>query len=291
MPDSTFKHFLFSSAITAPFVLGHQSGGPLSAADLTDGDPVVEPDLVTELCSRSHELVYLMVSSNEELLASSGIVSTALFLVLSFRVNRAIGRWAEGRKRFGELIADVRALALGAQSYFVPEQRRAAVDVGLLSFAFARSCELHLRCEGDAKVAATLGPVLRELDPDHHPAGLNALLAAPNRPGHLIDLLVRLHGDSHNLGHMHGIRSLVAQHATLERQLQRLEALQRIQCTPEPFAFQKHLRFTTLLWLGLLPVALAPSLFWAAPLLSTTIGFVVFKLEDVAVEVQNPFGW
>jgi predicted membrane chloride channel (bestrophin family) len=232
---------------------------------------------------------------------------------------------------YGEMLAGVRSLALGAQTYFLPTERAAAVDVGLLSFALARSTELHLRGRDDVNVASVLGPLLALAKDDRGCGGggsefaesgdgvgdaesgdgdgdapsdanrcevggaaaqrLAVLLAAPNRPFHIVSVLTHIHADAHNNGTLHGVRPLVAQQATLERLVHALEGLQRVQATPEPFAFQKHLRFTILLWLAVLPVALVPSLMWATPAVASAIGFVIFKLEDVAVEVQNPFGF
>ena len=52
-----------------------------------------------------------------------------------------------------------------------------------------------------------------------------------------------------------------------------------------------QLRFTILTWVTLLPLAILPSLQMATPVLGAALGFVVFKLDDAAVEVQNPFGF
>lgn len=60
-------------------------------------------------------MVTFMSTHTEALVTSSASLATALFLILSFRVNRAITRWAHGRHIYGHLLADVRSLALGAQ--------------------------------------------------------------------------------------------------------------------------------------------------------------------------------
>ncbi len=73
--------------------------------------------------------------------------------------------------------------------------------------------------------------------------------------------------------------------------LHRLEQLYCLQATPEPWAYQKHLRLTALLWLSFLPFVLIPSLHLFAIPISSVIGYVVFKLDDVSVELQDPFGW
>ena len=69
------------------------------------------------------------------------------------------------------------------------------------------------------------------------------------------------------------------------------ERLHRIRETPEPWSYQKHMRLTAMIWLGILPLSVLPTLQWSTPLFSVAIGYVVFKLDDISVELQNPFGF
>merc|ERR1712228_693936 len=59
---------------------------------------------------------------------------------------------------------------------------------------------------------------------------------------------------------------------------------------PEPWAYMKHLRFSTSLWLGMLPLAFLPSMLYTTPVVTTALGYVVFKLDDISIELQSPFG-
>merc|ERR1712012_339224 len=97
--------------------------------------------------------------------------------------------------------------------------------------------------------------------------------------------------DGFDQGRIKGVRALVAQHAFVESMIGRVEALDIIHTTPEPWAYMKHLRLTTLIWLSMLPLAMLPSLLHVTPALSIAIGYVVLKLDDLAIELQAPFGW
>ena len=70
------------------------------------------------------------------------------------------------------------------------------------------------------------------------------------------------------------------------------ETLRQIRSTAEPWSSQKHLRFTAALWLGCcLPFALLPQLHWATVPVGSAVGYVVYKLDAVSRELQNPFGF
>ena len=91
-------------------------------------------------------------------------------------------------------------------------------------------------------------------------------------------------------GYVKNVRSLVALQDIVNAHARLIQRLWVIQTTTEPVTYQKHLRFTAMIWLGFLPWTLVPALgLWAIPV-SGVIGFVVFKLENVAAILQNPFG-
>jgi predicted membrane chloride channel (bestrophin family) len=50
------------------------------------------------------------------------------------------------------------------------------------------------------------------------------------------------------------------------------------------------MRMTVLLWCALLPFALVPPVGAAAIPIASALAFVVIKMDDVSVEIQDPFG-
>merc|ERR1711924_451708 len=85
------------------------------------------------------------------------------------------------------------------------------------------------------------------------------------------------------------VRATVALQNHVSGLIHSVDQLQRIRSTPEPWSVQKHIKFTMLVWLGVLPIALVPGVMWATPVFATSIAYVVFKLDDLSIEMQNPF--
>src|ERR1700677_4069915 len=72
------------------------------------------------------------------------ITSLIMSLLLVFRTNTSYDRWWEGRKLWGQLVNEIRNLALKARNYFSvnQDQRREFAD---LLVAFPYSLRDHLR--------------------------------------------------------------------------------------------------------------------------------------------------
>lgn len=254
-------HALYCAGVTIPFVTLHQSGD----AELFGAQ------LVEHLCTHANAMT-----------GCTSFLATALFLMLSFRINRATARWWEGRRLFGDLLGEVRGLLQALRVYVKPMDT--TQDISRMVFCYSRAVEFHLRSVDQQQLRVLLTPLL----PPQH---LEPCLSAPHPPHYIAEQISQQLSRAFDTGQIKGIRALVALHEIVQRILVLTQGLVRIQKTPEPWSYQKHMRFTTLLWLGILPLALLPSLQVATPGLSTAIAFVVFKLDDVAVELQNPFGY
>ena len=113
----------------------------------------------------------------------------------------------------------------------------------------------------------------------------------PRRPFYISDRITMKLNEAFDRGNVRGIRALVAMQDQVQKIVVNSERLHRIRETPEPWSYQKHLRLTAMIWLGILPLSIMPTLQWSTPLFSVAIGYVVFKLDDISVELQNPFGF
>lgn len=254
-------HAVYSTAITADFMYKHYDG-------------------VTE--SRSDIVVEHILEHTNIFAGCTGFLATALFLMLSFRINRGVSRWWEGRRLYGEMLGNLRGLAHASRAYM--REKKDIVDIGILAYAYARATELHLRRNSDAKYLAAFSGLLS-------PTETEQMCQYSIRPYYIAEKLTSHLSDAFDRGDVKGIRALVAMQDQIQRIIRNTEGLHRIRATPEPWSYQKHMRFTAMLWLGILPLALLPSLLWSTPLLATSIGYVVFKLDDISVELQNPFGF
>lgn len=261
---ATGWHGLYCSAITALHMYPHQILGALGAPE------------------GSIDGLLAYVQQNATIMTGcTSFLATALFLMVSFRINRAVSRWWDGRRLYGQLLGEARALVHTGCLYH--NEKPEGVQTGLLTSAYVRCVEAKLRDESDEAHRHFLAPLLS-------PAELETVMASQHRPNCVMQLITRQLREVFESGKVKGIRALVAQHAVVERMLVNMEGIEVISSTPEPWSYQKHLRLTTQLWLTIMPLALLPSLHLATPILGTAIGFVVIKLDDVGIEVQNPFG-
>ena len=124
------------------------------------------------------------------------LLGLALSIFLGFRNNACYERWWEARRQWGQLLAEIRAMARDIRALMPPEettQRRLV----LRSIAFAHAVRAQLRGEGVATVSAWLPPAERE--PARRPdAILRAQaddFAAALRRGEITDILYRLFSD------------------------------------------------------------------------------------------------
>lgn len=89
---------------------------------------------------------------------------------------------------------------------------------------------------------------------------VEAMIAAPNRGAYLSLQANFLMKDAIIAGHIRGIPRALPALVTLQKVIERMnrtqEAIALLQSTPEPWSYQKHMRFTMAVWLTILPVAL-----------------------------------
>lgn len=285
----SLRHAIYSAAFTVPFVYLHESNVGARPHFVTDLTTSLNSNFPILIWDYSQSATNYLVENNQLMTGCASFLATALFLMLSFRINRAISRWWEARSLFAELQGELRALAQSSQVYC--NNNAVATDVGMLLYAYSRASEMRLRNHNDEIWRPQLSQILDNLATQ---SGLTEQImqkATPNRLNFLIDQVSILLREAFDTGNVKGIRALVAMQENLGRIILTTEGLLRIQGTPEPWSYQKHLRLTTLIWLNILPLALLPSLQLFTPVLSSLIAFVVFKLDDVAVEVQSPFGF
>ena len=208
------------------------------------------------------------------------LVGVALGLLLVFRTNASYDRFWEGRKLWGGMVNETRNLIRASEAYLgaAPELRR---EIALWTIAFTYASMHILR---DKK---SLGPVDVELDPKEVEEALNsshpALYAARK-----ISLIIQ---KAKTQGHLSDYTQV-----TLDQNVQLLVdylgGCERIHRTPLPFAYVVHLRRALVIYCFTLPFALV-QLFewkWAAVLDTLFLAYVYFGIEEIGVEIEDPFG-
>lgn len=208
------------------------------------------------------------------------LIGGALGLLLVFRTNASYDRFWEGRKLWGGIVNETRNLIRSSEAHLVdaPELRK---EIALWMLAFTYATMNMLRGKKD------LGPVASQLREEEVSEALNsphpALFAA-----HKISKILQ-DAKSKNIISDY-VQASIDQNVHLL--VDYLGACERINKTPLPYAYVVHLRRALVLYCFTLPFALV-DLFdwkWAAVLDTLFLSYVYFGIEEIGVEIENPFG-
>jgi Predicted membrane protein len=207
------------------------------------------------------------------------LVGVALGLLLVFRTNASYDRFWEGRKAWGGMVNESRNLARAAATFLKarPDLRRRIV---YWNIAFVCACMHSLRGErGIGPIAAQLPQeeVADVLDAQHVPLAvamrISQAIAQARTDGDLTDYLT----------------------VTLDNNVQLLidylGVCERIHRTPLPFAYVVHLRRSLMIYCATLPFALLEPFGWYTLIDTLLVGYIFFGIEEIGVEIEDPFGW
>jgi len=207
------------------------------------------------------------------------LVGVALGLLLVFRTNASYDRFWEGRRQWGAIINASRNLARGAAAFLrnAPEVHE-AVCAWTIAFAYAAMHRLR-NSAGLGDAAALLPPedARRALESRNVPLAaatqISKAIAAARHRGALSD---------------HEQLLMDTQVAAL---VDAAGACDRIHKTPLPFAYVSHLRTALILYCGTIPFALLREFGWGAVAVTTFVSFVLLGIEEIGVEIEDPFGF
>ncbi|MEH2111104.1 bestrophin family protein [Nostoc sp.] len=213
----------------------------------------------------------------------SVIPSIVLGLLLVFRTNTAYERFWEGRKCWGSIVNNVRNLARQiwvSVDEISPEDKENKITALNLLAAFAVTTKLHLRGEA----------VNSELE-DLMPSTKYRKLKIMNNPPIEVAFWI---GDylqqQYNRNCLNSYQ-LTSMQELLNNLVDNLGACERILKTPMPLAYAIHLKQLLILYCFLLPFQIVESLGWWTGLISALVGFTVFGIEAIGLEIENPFGY
>jgi ion channel-forming bestrophin family protein len=214
----------------------------------------------------------------------SGIVpSVVLGLLLVFRTNTAYERFWEGRKAWGTLVNTVRNFARqiwGAIEERDPEDRKAKIETLRLLVAFAVATKLHLRSEAlnseiEALMSAEQYQILQRMN--HPPLEIAFWISDYLQQQHQRDRL--------------NTYQLSAMLKLLDTMVDVLGICERILKTPIPLGYSIHLKQLLLIYCLSLPFQIVNELNWLTGLVVGLISFTVFGIEEIGIEIENPFGY
>lgn len=213
---------------------------------------------------------------------ASLIPNIVLGLLLVFRTNTAYDRFWEGRKVWGSMVNTVRNLArqiLIAVDEKESNDRQEKIDAIYLLVAFAIATKLHLRDE-------PINPEIKDfLSPDKY-IKLQSINNPPLKVAFWIGDYLQLQYQRDRLN----IYQLTAMHILLNKLVDVLGSCERIVKTPMPLAYAIHLKQLLLLYCLSLPFQMVGQLgWWTAPVV-VLISFTLFGIEEIGIEIENPFG-
>jgi putative membrane protein len=202
--------------------------------------------------------------------AFTGVV---IGLLLVFRTNASYDRFWEGRRQWGSIINETRNLARAACVYLapVPDVLRRLVH---WTIAFPYATMLALRNQRGLAAAASLVPPVHE-------------------KGHLPLIVARRMTEQLAEARQRGVISdyvMIELDRNVQLLVDYLGACERIHRTPLPFAYVVHLRRVIIVYCYTLPFALLDTFGWGAVLVTLLLAFAFFGIEEIGVEIEDPFG-
>lgn len=215
-------------------------------------------------------------------MAPVSLTSFALSLLLVFRTNSSYGRFDEARKMWGLMLNRSRDIVRQATSFF-PEKDVMGNENQHMKATFARwtvvftiALKCHLRPNED--LAGEASKLLSEEE-------LDLLLTAEHK------VLLCLQVMSHIIERS-GISDM--QRLQMQENITTFEDIlggcERLLRTPIPVSYTRHTSRFLLLWLTILPYALWAKLAWAAVPAVGLIALLLLGIEEIGVEIEEPFG-
>lgn len=215
-------------------------------------------------------------------IAGGVVPSIVLGLLLVFRTNTAYDRFWEGRKAWGSLINVVRNLARTMWISIAekqPEDREIKIINLHLLVAFSVATKLRLRGE-------KVNGKLVNLMPTEYYEKLKTMNNPPLEVAFWLGDYLQQQYEQGNIN----VYQLTAMFKLLDNMVDILGACERILKTPMPLAYSIHLRQLLLIYCLALPFELVDELqLITAPVVSL-ISFMIFGIEEIGIEIENPFG-
>ena len=214
----------------------------------------------------------------------SGVIpSIVLGMLLVFRTNTAYERFWQGRQLWGIIINTVRNFS---RQIWVsveenePSDRQEKETIMRLLVAFAIAGKLLLRGQ----------QINHELE-GYMPLEWYEKLKKMNHPPiHIAFLISDYLQHQYERGCINSYQ-LTAMFKLLDRMIEALTGCEGILKTPIPLAYAIHLRQLLLIYCLSLPFQIVNDFHFWTGIVVALISFTVFGIEEIALEIENPFGY
>ena len=205
------------------------------------------------------------------------VVGALLGLVLVLRSNAGYDRWWEARKVWGGIVNQSRNLVIAALSNGPQDPQWQERFVRWVA-AFPHACRNSLRGERELPEVATLLP----------PEDARKVGSAQHMPGYVSLQVAKMLQKARDERGMSPFAYLQCDRERADL-INHIGACERILKTPIPNAYALKIRGFILLYLATLPFALVQKLEWLTPLALFLAAYPILSIDQVGVELQNPF--
>ncbi|NEO88623.1 MAG: hypothetical protein F6J87_30990, partial [Spirulina sp. SIO3F2] len=205
-------------------------------------------------------------------------------LLLVFRTNTAYERFWEGRKQWGTLVNTVRNLARQIWvtiAEIEPSDRTQKIATLRLLVAFAIATKRHLRYES---------PTCAEMDQLVPPEEFELLTGMNNPPLEVAFWIGDYLQQQYDRQRINAYQ-LASTFKLLDTMVDVLGACERILKTPIPLAYSIHLKQLLLIYCLGLPFQMVDEFGWWTAIVVGLVAFTVFGIEEIGIEIENPFGY
>ncbi|KAK9908952.1 hypothetical protein WJX75_005092 [Coccomyxa subellipsoidea] len=213
--------------------------------------------------------------TREDLTVPFTITGFALSLLLVFRTNTSYDRWWEARKMWGQLLNITRNLVRQVLTWGPPEQTDLKQKIVRWTVAMVYALKAHMR--QSRNMTKDLEDVLlpHELQwlhrQQHFPVATTQVLSAAVKLLDVPDF----------------------QRVTIDQEISNyhmnLAACERLLGQPIPVAYTRHTSRFLMTWASFLPIALYNRFQWGTPLVCAIITFLLFGVENIGVQIEQPF--
>ncbi|WP_066118949.1 bestrophin family protein [Geminocystis sp. NIES-3709] len=215
--------------------------------------------------------------------ALTGLIPTiVLSLLLAFRTNSANDRFWEGRKLWGMIVNTLRNLAwqiwVNVREITPDDKQRKIQNLKLLT-VFAITTKNHLRGKiGEEEIKPFLS--------DYHYHHLKTSQHLPLQVAAYLGEYLYKESQQKNLNQY----QLSSMQELINILIDMVGGCERILKTPIPYSYSIHLRQLLFLYCVLLPFQCVDQLKWGTIPFVIILAYVLYGIEAIALEIENPFG-
>ena len=201
-----------------------------------------------------------------------------LGLILVFRVNAGYDRWWEARKLWGNVVNYSRNLTIILVNYTNQQTHEWIFQITNMISALPYLMKDNLRTQTNLQHFSHL------IDTDT----IQKLNESKHRPMMMASLIAHELQIARNNYGFDSFAFLRAQEQ-IEHIIDAQGACERILKTPMPFVMAVKSRRFILFFLLMMPFALANVSLFLSPLIAGIVSYAIFSLDQIGVELQNPF--